>query len=180
MSTPDNSQALIKAINDTKLFSHPYATFRAVEIGVRNGDNARALLEAFPRLQLFLVDPYEPYQDINDFYTDAMQHEIELRARQNLKEFAGRVLWIKTDSKQASECLWATRFDFCFIDGVHTLQGAWSDIMSWKNLVRPKGIIAGHDYDMEGVRQAVNKFFKPQNITHVPYPADVWYTIQKD
>lgn len=51
-------------------------------------------------------------------------------------------------------------YDFIYVDAGHDLTSIRSDIESWLPLVRPGGIIAGHDYveDHPFVVQAVDEF----------------------
>jgi predicted O-methyltransferase YrrM len=47
--------------------------------------------------------------------------------------------------------------DFVFIDAEHTYDAVKADIQAWLPKVRPGGLIAGHDFDWAGVRQAVQE-----------------------
>lgn len=53
------------------------------------------------------------------------------------------------------------RFDTCFIDGNHNYAECRADIEAWRVLIRPGGLIAGHDYWPvdSGVMDAVNEVF---------------------
>lgn len=50
--------------------------------------------------------------------------------------------------------------DMIFIDGYHTYEGVRDDIVSWTPMLRPGGILCGHDYVppyWEGLLQAVQE-----------------------
>ncbi|MBW1779298.1 MAG: class I SAM-dependent methyltransferase [Deltaproteobacteria bacterium] len=49
-------------------------------------------------------------------------------------------------------------FDLIVVDGDHTFNGATTDLHYAKSLVKPKGLIAVHDYDREPVERAVYDF----------------------
>ena len=54
-------------------------------------------------------------------------------------------------------------FDMAFIDGTHTYEAVFSDTRECIRLVKPKGLIAFHDYEepsehTSGVTKAVNEF----------------------
>lgn len=53
-----------------------------------------------------------------------------------------------------------TLADFVYIDADHSEASVTADLAAWAPLVRPGGILAGHDYcdAHKGVIQAVNKF----------------------
>lgn len=58
------------------------------------------------------------------------------------------------------------KFDSVFIDGDHRLDQVSADIESWLPLMKPGGIIAGHDYwtGHQGVMVAVNNVLEDFNI----------------
>jgi len=52
--------------------------------------------------------------------------------------------------------------DFIFIDGDHREDSVLHDIACAERMIRPDGIIAGHDYTHEhwpGVKSAVDKYY---------------------
>ena len=55
--------------------------------------------------------------------------------------------------------------DFVFIDGDHTYEGARLDIDVWRHVIKPGGLLSGHDYSYEtksgkGVSRAVDEAVK--------------------
>jgi hypothetical protein len=66
-------------------------------------------------------------------------------------------------------------FDFIYIDGDHSYYGCKSDLLLSYKKVKPNGIIAGHDYEMNmakaktyynfGVKQAVDEFCSEYNLS---------------
>ena len=52
--------------------------------------------------------------------------------------------------------------DFAFIDADHAFEGCVNDIEAYRSIVKPGGILAGHDYTTAvhpGVRKAVDLIF---------------------
>lgn len=53
--------------------------------------------------------------------------------------------------------------DLLLIDGDHTYEGCYSDLMQWAPLVRPGGLVLVHDADcphsFPGIRKALNEFY---------------------
>jgi predicted O-methyltransferase YrrM len=68
---------------------------------------------------------------------------------------------MKMCSKRAYQFLSGQRFGFIFIDGNHEYNDVISDIALYKGLVSKGGVLAGHDYYLDGnfpgVRQAVDE-----------------------
>ena len=52
------------------------------------------------------------------------------------------------------ECL-----DFVYLDGSHTFEDVDLDIKSWKPKIKRGGYIGGDDFEIEGVKKAVEKNF---------------------
>lgn len=48
-------------------------------------------------------------------------------------------------------------FDMVFIDADHTYEAVKQDIMLYANLIKPGGLVTGHDLNWDGVRQAVDE-----------------------
>jgi hypothetical protein len=53
----------------------------------------------------------------------------------------------------------ALGFDAVFIDADHRYEAVRDDIAAYAPMIRRGGTIAGHDYDWDGVRQAVDEAF---------------------
>lgn len=51
--------------------------------------------------------------------------------------------------------------DAIFIDADHSEAAVRADVTAWLPIVKPGGILAGHDYDEEGVKNAVDSILKP-------------------
>lgn len=48
-------------------------------------------------------------------------------------------------------------FDFVYIDADHSYQSVKNDILAWSSKVKDGGILAGHDYIMNSVKQALEE-----------------------
>jgi len=148
------------------------------EIGVAYGGHADAMLSNCVGLKkLYCVDPYTPDYNSTDGYAlsdgkpfgTAEYEELYLHALHRLKRFGDRQELIRQSSHEA----WGTvlfdmieaeeKLDFVFIDGRHTFGDVMADIELWRKIVRPGGIISGHDYKHEsypGVSRAINSSFQ--------------------
>ena len=66
--------------------------------------------------------------------------------------------------------------DFVYLDGDHSEAAVAGDIRLWRPLVKPGGILAGHDYghpDFPGVKQAVDA----ANLPNLTADRDVWFSM---
>lgn len=133
------------------------------EIGTEHGSYAEKLCRANPQLKLYCVDPYLaiPYyegykeqEEVNTFYEAAKVklsgHNCEI---------------LKMTSMEAVKKFEPNSLDFVFIDGNHHFEFVVNDIIHWSRIVKPGGIVYGHDYsDQFHVREAVNAFMGASKI----------------
>lgn len=123
----------------------------AVEVGVNLGQFSYHLLK-YSKLSLLLaVDSYRG------------KYKKAMRGAQSLLEpyvADGRCYLMRMGSAEAAQTKSYCRFDFVYIDAAHDEASVAADLAAWAPLVRPGGILAGHDYcdAHKGVIQAVNKF----------------------
>ena len=135
---------------------------RGAELGVCAGDFSRHLLTEIDPELLFLVDVW---QHIDLGYQDKlMGHDgVQLkRYRGVVREFGldPRVHIIRDLSVIIAEVLPEHYLDWIYIDGDHSHRGCRGDLDAARRVVKPAGIIMGHDYDAShpGVIQAVDEF----------------------
>lgn len=158
----------------------PIATpeFTGVEVGVRSGIFSARLLEKFKTLHMLCIDPYLPYHDVGTDITQAMQEGFYRQAKAMLEPFGMRAMLKRQTSLEAvdyvEEAEWF--YDFVFIDAEHTYAAVKADIAAWAPRIWEGGLLMGHDYDMDPVKQAVNEFATKHSapVKHYLYPADVW------
>lgn len=72
--------------------------------------------------------------------------EIEQIFLERMKPYEGIIKTVKGLSPEALKDMPDGSFDMCYIDGNHNTEAVISDIKECKRLVRPGGILAGHDY----------------------------------
>jgi predicted O-methyltransferase YrrM len=71
---------------------------------------------------------------------------------------------IVSTSDAAVDFLKGPKYDFIYLDGLHTYDGVKTDIINYLPLVKDGGVIGGHDYTnkiphLVGVYDAVNEMF---------------------
>lgn len=133
------------------------------EVGVWRGHTSQALLETFPKLFLSMVDPYTPYKDValmSD--STAMLASAMIEAKARTERFCDRRDFLIMPSSQGKLFFDDATFDFVFIDGDHSYEGAKADITDWRDKVKQGGILCGDDYKQTfnfGVQRAVGEAF---------------------
>lgn len=89
-----------------------------------------------------------------DIFTE-LQHNI---AACGLEQF---VRPIYGDSLRIAERYAVKSLDFVFIDGNHGEESVAADVEAWLPKMKPGGIIAGHDWRLESVRNGVCRHINP-------------------
>ncbi len=150
---------------------------RGAEIGVFRADTSSHLLQSFPELQMYCIDPYVAYVEHEGDKTQAKMSECETTARSRLAPFGDRVTLIKDFSLQAASRIPDAALDFVFIDAIHSFEAVSADLQAWFPKVRPGGMIAGHDFRWGGIQEAVEQFIAPLGIGGFfsPSTSDVWF-----
>lgn len=127
-----------------------------VEIGVNNGRFAQKMCERIPGLEYYGIDPYNRYDDFQIGSTRQLEKSYQ-KTLGKLESFTASI--IKTFSVLAYNKFENGSVDFVYIDGNHTFNYVFSDILLWLPKIKPGGVISGHDYvvaDQCDVRPAVD------------------------
>lgn len=133
-----------------------------IEIGSFVGESTVLFAQSFKKV--IAIDPFLPDYDpadttshmfdFNNVYQTYLQRT---GAYQNIET-------IVSTSDAAVDFLKGPKYDFVYIDGLHTYEGVRNDIINYLPLVKDGGAIGGHDYTTEqehlvGVFKAVNELF---------------------
>ena len=81
---------------------------------------------------------------------------------------------IKNTSIEAAKTFLDNSIDFLFLDASHEYPDVINDLISWYPKIKNGGILAGHDYDWESVKSAVDTFCKIKGITVMPKSNTSW------
>ena len=138
------------------------------EIGVYKGEHAESLLENLSIKKLYLIDPYELYDEFKEgkrhYGVDQDSLKIaEEEARRRLENYSDRIVWVKKKSDEALENI-PDKLDFVYDDGNHQYEFVKQNIENYFPKIKIGGIIGGHDmyngysYEHNGVVQAVIEF----------------------
>lgn len=142
-----------------------------VEVGTDMGTYASQLLASYLMLHLTTVDPWLPYKDgFSDMPWD--RGSAVKVFRQNMEPFRNRHIHLKMSSIDAAAYInrdllkndrnfsGDTGFNFVYIDGAHDLSSVKKDLEAWWPLVRPGGMLTGHDFNLPDVSTPVIAFAK--------------------
>mmetsp|Transcript_174103 Transcript_174103/g.558234 ORF Transcript_174103/g.558234 Transcript_174103/m.558234 type:complete len:453 (-) Transcript_174103:8-1366(-) len=106
---------------------------RVVEVGVNNALTSEYLVSRFPSVQFDGVDPWIGAEDIHR------------EAVGRMARFGDRARLWHLRSEEAAPRFELQSLDLVFIDGDHSHEAVLEDLRLWRPLVRPGGLLAGHD-----------------------------------
>ena len=158
---------------------------RAAEIGVHRGETSLALLNHIPELFLYMVDPWQTFDETHSYWQsgDAMAH-YSLAQQESCFEVAKsstgfareRRCILRMESVAASRRIDDASLDFVFIDAEHTYPAVVSDILHWWPKLCAGGILCGHDYGTSHeVVEAVERFSQLLRLPVGVARATVWW-----
>lgn len=139
-----------------------------VEIGTDRGGYAKDICERYPELKLYTIDPWKAYTEGPEEKSQFEVDEIYKIAQATLEPYKNCTI-IRETSIEAVKRFNANSIDFVFIDGNHEYEYVYQDIVEWTKIVRPGGIVSGHDYREDKVRkygviEAVNRYIEENDI----------------
>jgi len=133
-----------------------------VEVGSWAGESALIFLGSGVH-SVVLVDPFDPRVCGRRPGRGASEKTVEAaraRLQRDVLDRWPNAQLFQMPSVDAARYLKGLRlFDFVYIDGEHTEQAVRSDIEAWLPLIKPGGMLGGHDYTggyLAGVRTAVD------------------------
>lgn len=133
------------------------------EVGVAQAKNAVNICASIPGLKLHCVDPWEKYAlnpRAHDNQEECHQWAIERLAPYDVEFHQAMSMDAVKKFKKHS-------LDFVYIDGHHSFDYIMQDLIEWSKIVRPGGIVAGHDYyrfRWAGVQNAVDSYTRAHQI----------------
>ena len=150
-----------------------------LEIGSGSGGSMIALALGSAGCQLTSVDPFTPYDEENSSGMAVGVTEGNEELFDSNAKFFGydhRVRKIKKTSDRAVEDIKGETFDLIFVDGNHTYEIVKSDLELYWPLVKPGGLLVGHDYTTRfpGVIRAVREWEHSAKVT-VPHGTTLFY-----
>lgn len=154
---------------------------KGAEIGVEQGMYSQEICKNNPGVELYCIDPWEAYSRYLDRVLQPKLDRYYTETLDRLAPYGCKT--VRKPSMEAVKDFAPDSLDFVFIDGNHEFEYVVNDIISWAKIVRPGGILAGHDYKPEGqekrtplpfhVIQAVNAYTDA-------YKIKPWFIIRGD
>uniref|UniRef100_A0A7S3L567 Methyltransferase domain-containing protein n=1 Tax=Amphora coffeiformis TaxID=265554 RepID=A0A7S3L567_9STRA len=174
------------------------------EIGVQRGLNTKELLTRWKSCETFhLIDLWAQQKNYEDAANvdDMKQESIFETAQRNLKPWESKTTFHRMLSTEAAMEFEPESLDYIYVDARHDYCGVMEDLEYYWPLLKPGGIMAGHDFKsatevkgqdwglcMDGTRNegavkgAVLDFFLSKGVTvSVPYEDGQWpsWIVQK-
>jgi hypothetical protein len=172
-----------------------------VEVGVSQGNFAAEILTEWKSCKTYkLIDLWAHQENYIDVSNVKNSEFIEFfnRTKMTLKPWQNITEYYRMYSTEAAKQIQTESLDFAYIDARHDYCGVMEDLEAYWPLVKPGGIMAGHDYHsndevkrqdwslcldgrriQSAVKGAVNDFFIPKGYTiSVTYnePMQNWFT----
>jgi hypothetical protein len=138
-----------------------------VEVGVYKGEYTKILCDS--GLKVYGVDPYMAYDDYNEPNRDfqARQDYLYKRIQHVMSPYKNCEIIRKT-SMDAVRDFPDESISAVYIDAHHGFKYVAEDLWEWSKKVKKGGIIAGHDYSLNG------KSARDPYVLNVRYVVDAW------
>jgi len=197
-STPVQSMSkIVDARPSIKYVAEKFKNLRdgeivGAEIGVWKGEHAQQILEYLNPRRLYLVDPWNCYE-VDGKYgkwmleTRGYDKWLQWQNRNWDKVFLGvckrfeghpQVRINRIQSHKGTTPVPLNSLHFAYIDGRHDYWGALEDLRIWYKLVRPGGVLCGHDYNADTqseVIDAVKAFGEEMGLGYRHAEQDFWF-----
>ena len=158
----------------------------AVEVGTDLGIHAKSMLDSLNIKKLYLIDPYEEYEDYiksEPGKTQTVLNKNEDKAERRLAKYYNSVdIFWKKDYSDSPAVLSSIpdNLDFCYIDGNHEYAYVKKDIELYYKKLRKGGILSGHDIVIfPGVMKAFCEFVVEHKIKFFRITKTDWYLIKQ-
>jgi len=164
---------------------------KVLEIGSYRGGSTVAIGHAAIQrdLRLFCIDKWAAYHEQSDFANFDRKHLDDMRI---LGEFIRNTDFIKEhlcmlrgETASFSEILGSGIFSMVFVDGAHDYFSVVDDIIFSLNVIKPGGMLCGHDYHSAGldVKKAVHDVIISSDTITVKglvAKTSIWYAVVDD
>jgi len=136
---------------------------RIVELGSYHGRSTRAMLDS-SQARIWCIDSWNLPKDRHGRGVSDIDLQIFL---DNIRDVRDRVVVLRMITRGAAGLLPKGCFDLVFIDADHSYEAVKFDIIHYAPLLRPWGILCGHDYRSgEEVAEAVDKLLVYPEVLH--------------
>lgn len=151
------TQGLVDLIDHVKTFGDT-KQMTMIEIGSYAGESTEIFSQHFK--SVLAIDPFINDYDPNDLTCSYMDlTDVYHRFYDRIKDILN-IMHIRKTSDDAFPLLGGQQFDFIYIDGLHTYDQLKKDIANYRTLIKPTGLMGGHDYhpNWSGIMAGVDEF----------------------
>jgi predicted O-methyltransferase YrrM len=126
---------------------------------------------------MYGIDPYLPYGNYLQFRDAEFLAPLKAEAIQRFNTIGQRVELVEKKSVVAAESFELDSIDFVFIDGNHSFEAVYEDLHTWYKRLKPGGLFSGHDFNIQGVNDALLKFRRDLGMksTFTVTPKNIWW-----
>lgn len=131
-----------------------------IELGTWKGRSLCSIADIIKRknLKVYAVDTFEGTSNEGDAHQETKEIDLQQTFKDNVKKFGlNPTIFAMTTNEASKQIPNTTKFDLIFIDADHSFEAVTQDIENW--VPKCKGIIAGHDFERDGISRAVNSAF---------------------
>lgn len=141
-----------------------------LEIGAFIGNTTKMFskaLENNTNKKIYVLDPYDGQQEGNDHvYSQFKQNTNELKNLIHHRE--------KSQSDFAINFMKRNKFMYVFVDGLHTYEAAFHDMLNVAHNLSIGGVICLDDTNLNGIKKALSDFLlKNENFSLINKPRDI-------
>lgn len=127
------------------------------EIGVHAGLSSYLLLSECSNIKKLVgIDHFLEYNDWDRPVTQATQDQIFGILQEHIKLMGTRYKFIKETSEVAATKIKDGTLDFIYLDGDHSTEATYQDLVRYVPKVKSGGIISGHDIGLPSVLTAID------------------------
>ena len=145
------------------------------EIGVLVGGHAQEMLDNLDIKKLYLIDPYSRYWASDRIVSRKEMLPTKKEAKERLAKYKDKIVWLIKTSAEASKDLEDNSLDFVYIDACHRYRFAFQDISLWTPKVKTGGLVGGHDWTTQTVREAIEDYCWDNKIKFEQDGSDWWF-----
>jgi len=145
-----------------------------VEVGTAFGYFAEQILTTWRGHCLYMIDLWgevKGTQYVDEWgFTEKDFHEMARIAFERVSRFSRRWAMVSAGSPHVASVFSDELFDFVYIDACHFYKAVKADLTVWWPKLKPGGLFAGHDYQADSVRWAVDEFVEGKGKLNVTVP----------
>jgi predicted O-methyltransferase YrrM len=155
------------------LAEHASRAKSIAEVGSWMGRSTRAMADN-TKAKVYAIDTWKGSEEHQEMLQDRPAKWLRLQFEKNMEGTS--IEPMEMTSLEAAEQFvkQGKKFDMVFIDADHEYAEIRKDIIAWKSLVKPGGILCGHDYSWPSVIRAVDELIPERKVVD-RYSNSIWY-----